>query len=156
MFDATRSPFTYRKGPNGKPHEYSPAPESDITFVSSGRPSVDSLFPTFSDNFDDPLQRLSGFSELDTKKFASMNLDRRSVDSMTHSDLSSYPSLNNNSFMSQTMEDENSEMQRLKQELKQTMDMYSSARKEAISAKQKALELQNWNNETCSCLSSES
>ncbi|GAA0173337.1 hypothetical protein LIER_26975 [Lithospermum erythrorhizon] len=141
---AMKSPFTYRKGPNGKPHEYSPAPESDITFVSSGRPSVDSLFPTFSDNFDDPLQRLSGFSELDTKKFASMNLDRRSVDSMTHSDLSSYPSHNNNSFMSQTMEDENSEMQRLKQELKQMMDMYSSSRKEAISAKQKALELQNW------------
>ncbi|KAJ0964453.1 hypothetical protein J5N97_025591 [Dioscorea zingiberensis] len=36
------------------------------------------------------------------------------------------------------------EMKRLKLELKQTMDMYSSACKEAISAKQKARELHQW------------
>lgn len=39
------------------------------------------------------------------------------------------------------------EMKRLKLELKQTMDMYSSACKEAISAKQKANELSRWKNE---------
>ncbi|PRQ27995.1 putative protein kinase RLK-Pelle-RLCK-IXb family [Rosa chinensis] len=36
------------------------------------------------------------------------------------------------------------EMRRLKQELKQTMDMYSSACKEAISAKNKAKEIDQW------------
>ncbi|XP_050365685.1 U-box domain-containing protein 51 [Argentina anserina] len=39
------------------------------------------------------------------------------------------------------------EMKRLKQELKQTMDMYSSACKEAISAKNKAKELDQWKQE---------
>lgn len=36
------------------------------------------------------------------------------------------------------------EMRRLKLELKQTMEMYSSACKEALAAKQKAVELQRW------------
>ncbi|KAK1394701.1 hypothetical protein POM88_013757 [Heracleum sosnowskyi] len=35
-------------------------------------------------------------------------------------------------------------MRRLKLELKQTMDMYSIACKEAFTAKQKAMELQRW------------
>ncbi|GAA0147812.1 hypothetical protein LIER_07422 [Lithospermum erythrorhizon] len=39
---------------------------------------------------------------------------------------------------------ESDEMQRLKLELKQTMDMYNSACKEAVAAKQKAKELQEW------------
>ncbi|KAG9131871.1 hypothetical protein Leryth_023528 [Lithospermum erythrorhizon] len=39
---------------------------------------------------------------------------------------------------------ESDEMQRLKLELKQTMDMYNSACKEAVDAKQKAKELQEW------------
>lgn len=41
------------------------------------------------------------------------------------------------------------EMMRLKQELKKTMEMYSTACKEAISAKQKAKELQRWKSEEC-------
>jgi len=36
------------------------------------------------------------------------------------------------------------EMRRLKLELKQTMDMYNSACKEAMSAKQRAMEVQRW------------
>ncbi|CAL5387562.1 unnamed protein product [Camellia sinensis] len=41
-------------------------------------------------------------------------------------------------------DDVEAEMRRLKQELKQTMDMYSSACKEALTAKQKAMELHRW------------
>ncbi|KAL6635259.1 hypothetical protein ACP70R_027930 [Stipagrostis hirtigluma subsp. patula] len=41
-------------------------------------------------------------------------------------------------------EDMEAEMKRLRLELKQTMDMYSTACKEALSAKQKATELQRW------------
>ncbi|CAH2050350.1 unnamed protein product [Thlaspi arvense] len=41
-------------------------------------------------------------------------------------------------------EDVEAEMRRLKMELKQTMDMYSTACKEALTAKQKAVELERW------------
>lgn len=48
------------------------------------------------------------------------------------------------SFSPQTPQDVEAEMKRLKLELKQTMDMYSTACKEAITAKQKAQELHHW------------
>ncbi|XP_037454496.1 U-box domain-containing protein 52-like [Triticum dicoccoides] len=44
-------------------------------------------------------------------------------------------------------EDMEAEMRRLRLELKQTMDMYSTACKEALTAKQKATELQRWKEE---------
>ncbi|XP_021824031.1 U-box domain-containing protein 52 isoform X4 [Prunus avium] len=47
----------------------------------------------------------------------------------------------------QSARDIEAEMKRLKLELKQTMDMYSSACKEAISAKNKAKELNQWKQE---------
>ncbi|KAG2238350.1 hypothetical protein Bca4012_024343 [Brassica carinata] len=46
--------------------------------------------------------------------------------------------------LSQSNRDVEAEMRRLKIELKQTMDMYSSACKEALNAKQKANELNKW------------
>lgn len=48
------------------------------------------------------------------------------------------------SWSSQNMDDVEAEMRRLKLELKQTMDMYSTACKEALTAKQKATELHRW------------
>ncbi|TVU47032.1 hypothetical protein EJB05_06608, partial [Eragrostis curvula] len=49
------------------------------------------------------------------------------------------------SFCSLGMQDDvEAEMKRLRLELKQTMDMYSTACKEALTAKQKATELQRW------------
>ncbi|KAL0324038.1 UNVERIFIED_CONTAM: U-box domain-containing protein 52 [Sesamum calycinum] len=47
-------------------------------------------------------------------------------------------------FSGQSMDEVEAEMRRLKQELKQTMDMYSTACKEALSAREKAKELQRW------------
>ncbi|OVA08400.1 Protein kinase domain [Macleaya cordata] len=49
-----------------------------------------------------------------------------------------------NSVSSQPSRELEAEMRRLKLELRQTMDMYSTACKEAISAKQKAQELHQW------------
>lgn len=43
------------------------------------------------------------------------------------------------SFLFRVQEDVEAEMRRLREELKQTIDMYSTACKEALSAKQKVL-----------------
>ncbi|KAF3792310.1 U-box domain-containing protein 35 [Nymphaea thermarum] len=49
-----------------------------------------------------------------------------------------------NSWSRSSMDDVEMEMQRLKLELKRTMEMYSNACKEALSARQKAREYQSW------------
>lgn len=89
-FIANRSPFTHRKGPNGKPYEL-PPPDTDISFVSSGRPSIDNIFPLFADSFDSgpTPPRLSGFSEVENQGFESLHLGRRSVDIITPPEFSS-------------------------------------------------------------------
>ncbi|KAL2517419.1 Protein kinase protein with adenine nucleotide alpha hydrolase-like domain [Abeliophyllum distichum] len=138
-----KSPFTHRKAPNGKPYEFS-APYTDISFVSSGRQSID-MFPSFSETLDScpTPPRLSGFSEIDNQGLDSWQLGRKSVGTLTPPEFSSAPP-ENDKFTAQTMEEAEAEMRRLKLELKQTMDMYSTACKEALSAKEKAKELQRW------------
>ncbi|KAH7651933.1 Non-specific serine/threonine protein kinase protein, partial [Dioscorea alata] len=59
-------------------------------------------------------------------------------------DISDESTFSKNSFTGGIPRDWEVEMKRLKLELKQTMDMYSTACKEAISAKQKAKELHEW------------
>ncbi|XP_019176752.1 PREDICTED: U-box domain-containing protein 52-like isoform X2 [Ipomoea nil] len=135
-----KSPFTHRRGPNGIPYEIS-KPDTDISFVSSGRSSVDSIFPSYTDSFEDgPIpNRLSGFSDFDTNSFDSMNFGRRSLDNMTSSEYS-FASMDSDRMSVSGMDDVEAEMRRLKQELKQTMEMYSTACKEALTARQKARE----------------
>nr|GMD26326.1 U-box domain-containing protein 52-like isoform X1 [Ipomoea batatas] len=121
-----KSPFTHRRGPNGIPYEIS-KPDTDISFVSSGRSSVDSIFPSYTDSFEDGPNpnRLSGFSDFDTSSFDSMNFGRRSLDNLTSSE---YSFASESDRMSVSgMDDVEAEMRRLKQELKQTMEMYSTA-----------------------------
>ncbi|CAA0831918.1 Protein kinase protein with adenine nucleotide alpha hydrolases-like domain [Striga hermonthica] len=137
-----RSPFAHRRAPNGKAYEVS-APETDISFVSSStRRSVDA-FPNFSESFDGALTppRLSGYSDIDYSD--TWHQGRKSVDISSPLELSSLFE-NEKAFSAQTMDEVEAEMRRLKQELKQTMDMYSTACKEALSAKEKAMELQRW------------
>ncbi|KAM7490644.1 hypothetical protein LguiA_033565 [Lonicera macranthoides] len=148
-----KSPFTHRKGPNGKSYGDLSPPDTDISFVSSGRPSIDRIFPSFGDSFDmsgTTPPRLSNFSDFENNhSFESYQFGRRSVDTSTPppADLS-FVSLDNDSRSSSQaammQDDVEAEMRRLKLELKQTMDMYSTACKEALSAKQKARELQRW------------
>ncbi|KAL1532333.1 U-box domain-containing protein 35-like [Salvia divinorum] len=144
LSDATfKSPFASRRGPNGRAYDISP-PDTDISFVSSRR-SVD-VFPTSIDFLDSgpTPPRLSGISDVDYQGFDSWNLGRKSVDVLSPIDFSTASPENDKGFAPQNMDDVEAEMRRLKQELKQTMDMYSSACKEALSAREKAKELQRW------------
>ncbi|KAF1858748.1 hypothetical protein Lal_00044781 [Lupinus albus] len=143
--DSFRSPFT-RKGMAERYVEISTPVDSDITFVSSGRSSIDKLFPTLTNNntsesgFSNP--RLSYSSDTDANySFESLNFGRRSID-ITSPDHSF--SSDGFSSSSQTTDDVEAEMRRLKLELKQTMEMYSTACKEALSAQHMAVELQRW------------
>ncbi|CAJ1951637.1 unnamed protein product [Sphenostylis stenocarpa] len=131
------SPFTRA----GKSYESSKLPDSDISFVSSGRPSIDRLFPTMYDDLDSASGispgRFSCGSDYDARSFAS------SLSSQGHNSIDDF-SFSSQSRLSDCTDDMELEVRRLKLELKQTMDMYSSACKEAMSAKQKAMELQRW------------
>ncbi|XP_031255082.1 U-box domain-containing protein 35 [Pistacia vera] len=146
--DFFRSPFT-RRGLNGKSYGELPLPDSDISYVSSGRPSIDRIFPGFCDSQSTEGRtppRLSNHSDVDSNySFESIQIGRRSLDCNSLSDFSSvsqdYDRL---SSASQTADDVEAEMRRLRLELKQTMEMYSTACKEALSAKQRATELQRW------------
>lgn len=85
-----RSPFT-RRG-NGKSYGDLSVPESDISFISSGRPSIDRIFPSLYDN-NDPTRtppRLSNFSDMDysSNLDQSSNYGRRSVDLNSPTDFS--------------------------------------------------------------------
>ncbi|KAM3379478.1 U-box domain-containing protein 52-like isoform X1 [Capsicum galapagoense] len=142
-----KSPFTHRKGPNGKPYELS-LPDTDISYVSSGRPSVDNIYASLSDSYESGAPtppRLSGFSDFDTQSFDSTQFGRRSVDTLTPPELSIASMEGDRTSVSQGPGDDlEAEMRRLKQELSKTMEMYSTACKEALTAKQKAMELQRW------------
>ncbi|KAK9946742.1 hypothetical protein M0R45_012189 [Rubus argutus] len=149
--DTFRSPFN-RKGPNGKSYPELPMPDSDISYVSSGRASIDRIFPAFYDNFDSGRAtppRMSNSTEIDMNhSFESMNyFGRRSVDISSSPPTFSSISQESDRLSSASqpmMEDVEAEMRRLKLELKQTIEMYSTACKEALTAKQKAIELQRW------------
>ncbi|KAJ6373436.1 hypothetical protein OIU76_027722 [Salix suchowensis] len=143
--ESFRSPFT-RRGLNGKSYGELSVPDSDISFVSSGRASIDNIFPPFYDNIETSRTppRLSNISDLDSNySFESLHYGRRSMDQGGFSpELSSFS--HESDQLPSAAEDVEAEMRRLKLELKQTMQMYSSACKEALTAKQKAKELQRW------------
>lgn len=140
-----RSPFT-RRGLTGKSYGELSVPDSDISFVSSGRPSIDRIFPGFCDNTETSRTppRLSNFSDIDSNySFESLHYGRKSLDQGGFSpELSTFS--NEGDQMPSAADDVEEEMRRLKLELKQTMEMYSSACKEALTAKQKTRELQRW------------
>ncbi|KAK5814180.1 U-box domain-containing protein 35-like isoform X1 [Gossypium arboreum] len=147
--DSIRSPFN-RGGQNVKSYPALPMPFTDISFVSSGRPSIDRMFPEFYDYQEASrtatAPRLSNVSDYESNfSFESMHFGRNSVDLSSPHDFS-YVSQDSDNFsnLSTSMEDVEAEMRRLKLELKQTMEMYSTACKEALTAKQKARELQLW------------
>ncbi|XWS52331.1 hypothetical protein CRYUN_Cryun11dG0058600 [Craigia yunnanensis] len=138
-----KSPFTRGRSPI----KYEPSiPESDISFVSSGRPSSDRMFSSLYDDMEFGTSRLSTSPEYENISFGSSFSGNRSMDlssSQYDCSLSSQES-GRTSLSSPNMDDVEAEMRRLKQELKQTMDMYGAAFKEALSAKQRAKELHSW------------
>uniref|UniRef100_A0A7N2N4C8 RING-type E3 ubiquitin transferase n=1 Tax=Quercus lobata TaxID=97700 RepID=A0A7N2N4C8_QUELO len=146
--DIMRSPFS-RKGYDGKSYGELTLPDSDISFVSSARPSIDQMFTVY-DNLDigsTPSRMSLTSTEVDMKEnFDIMQIGRKSLEIGSPPPEFSNLSQENDrlSNSAQTAEDVETEMRRLKLELKQTMEMYSTACKEALTAKQKAVELQRW------------
>ncbi|KAE9587015.1 putative protein kinase RLK-Pelle-RLCK-IXb family [Lupinus albus] len=143
-----RSPFT-RKGYTGRSYAESSIPDSDISFVSSGRPSEDCMFPSLYSNSDTTISnsRLSYSSDTDGNySFESIPYGRKSVEVGTPPEFTSlsFESDRLSTSASQAVDDVEAEMRRLKLELKQTMEMYNTACKEALTAQQKAVELQRW------------
>ncbi|RWW87443.1 hypothetical protein BHE74_00003733 [Ensete ventricosum] len=132
--DSIKSPFA--RGMRASTMADLSLSDTDISFVSSGRPSIDQAFPP----------RLSNGSDGLDRSFEMAVTPNRSADSYsTGNEFSSFSQgSTGTSWSSQTMEDVEEEMKRLRLELKHTMDMYNNACKEAISAKQKAMELQRW------------
>ncbi|KAK2452152.1 U-box domain-containing protein [Trifolium repens] len=158
------SPFNRR---GHKAYESS-VPDSDISFVSSGRPSIDRIFPSLYsiDDLDTtsyssgiPTSRLSNGSDFDARSSFASSFSgggggggQNSIDLSSPMDNYSFSSQgssgpNSSSRISDAADEVEAEMRRLKLELKQTMEMYSSACKEALTAKQKAMELQRWKSE---------
>ncbi|XP_057988896.1 U-box domain-containing protein 52 [Hevea brasiliensis] len=119
--------------------------ETDISFVSSGRPSTDRSSSVALDFIDSCLTaRLSTSSET---SFGSIRSGPKFNDLSSLHEFSSFShdsARTSFSGSSQHVDDMEAEMRRLKLELKQTMDMYSTACKEALTAKQKAMELHRW------------
>jgi hypothetical protein len=158
-----RSPFNRR---GHKAYESS-VPDSDISFVGGGRPTIDRIFPALY-NIDDldatsissgiSTNKLSSSYDFDARSSFASDLSRgnggggqKSIDMSSPMDYYSFGSQSssgpNSSSRSSEADEVEAEMRRLKLELKQTMEMYSSARKEALTAKQKAMELQSWKSE---------
>ncbi|KAK7849637.1 u-box domain-containing protein 35 [Quercus suber] len=146
--DIMRSPFS-RKGYDGRSYGELTLADTDISFVSSARPSIEQMFTVY-DNLEigsTPTRMSFTSTEVDMKEnFDIMQIGPKSLEIGSpppeFSTLS--PESDRLSNASQTAEDVETEMRRLKLELKQTMEMYSTACKEALTAKQKAVELQRW------------
>uniref|UniRef100_A0A803LZ29 RING-type E3 ubiquitin transferase n=1 Tax=Chenopodium quinoa TaxID=63459 RepID=A0A803LZ29_CHEQI len=135
------SPFTRGRAANGRAYGEIGMPDSDISFVNpswpTNEPRVSIDRPSF-DAMDWGLApRASSGSDAD-RMSVGLVTDRKSIDQNA---LLEYSSSNCSGFSSSS-EDFESEMRRLRMELKKTMEMYNAACKEALTAKQKASELQ--------------
>ncbi|CAA0818718.1 Protein kinase protein with adenine nucleotide alpha hydrolases-like domain [Striga hermonthica] len=144
--DTIKSPFTRGKTANRSYGELTVA-DSDISFVSPARPGNERMNSLFDQDMM-MAPRLSNSSDTDNRSsFGSQFSNARSSDANNSFGVYSSSSQESGNVPwcgSQSLEDVEAEMRRLKQELKQTMDMYSTACKEALTAKQKALELHRW------------
>ncbi|EOY26252.1 Kinase protein with adenine nucleotide alpha hydrolases-like domain, putative isoform 1 [Theobroma cacao] len=115
--------------------------DTDISFVSSERPSTDRNSSVFFDSFVDS-SRNSRISSSTDHSIGSMRLGIKWSDRTTPHEFSSVSQESGrSSCSSQNLEEVEAEMRRLRLELKQTMDLYSNACREALSAKQQAMEL---------------
>ncbi|XP_050379833.1 U-box domain-containing protein 35-like [Argentina anserina] len=118
--------------------------ESDISFISSDRASTDRASSVMYEYIDQGrggrLSTSSDHSFGSTRMGPRLDLNAMHDFSMVSQDTS----LTSSSWSSQNLDEVEAEMRRLKLELKQTMDMYSTACREALTAKQKEMELHNW------------
>ncbi|WCJ37178.1 Protein kinase protein with adenine nucleotide alpha hydrolases-like domain [Euphorbia peplus] len=140
-----RSPFERAgKGCNVKSFGDMMETETDISFVSSSRASTDRASSVTLDLMDPYLtSRISTSSE---SSLGSIRTGPKFSDfSSLHDQFSPFSHDSDRTSFSASsmicMDDAETEMKRLRLELKQTMDLYNNACKEALTAKQKAMEM---------------
>ncbi|KAL2555367.1 Protein kinase protein with adenine nucleotide alpha hydrolase-like domain [Forsythia ovata] len=131
--ELAKSPFARGRAFNGKSNADFLELDTDISFISSGRPSIDIASTMLCDSTDSC--RTSRVSTSSESSLGSARSGAKDGESKPFTDFSS-SSLQN--------DDVESEMRRLKLELQRTMEMYSTACKEALTSKQKAVELNHW------------
>ncbi|XP_024031872.1 U-box domain-containing protein 35 [Morus notabilis] len=141
--ESIRSPFARRGFPGISPSRLSEL-DDDISFVSSDRPSTDRTSSVLYDYMDPG--RTSRLSTSSDNSFGSFRSGPKFTDLSLLHDVSFTMESGRTScsWSSLGMDDVEAEMKRLKLELKQTMDMYSAACREALTAKQKEKELNHW------------
>ncbi|BFG20969.1 hypothetical protein CerSpe_072430 [Prunus speciosa] len=141
MVDDTeiKSPFTRGRASMNNSYDFSPE-STDISFVSSGRASIDRMFPSLM------TPRKSISAEFDNRSSASSYSRHQFIDmSSSPKDFSSSSMESGKSWLSShNMDEVEAEMWRLKLELKQTMDVYNMACKEAVMLNHEAQELDQW------------
>ncbi|XP_073033487.1 U-box domain-containing protein 35-like isoform X1 [Primulina eburnea] len=145
--DSIKSPFMRGRALNRSSYGDLSLPDTDISFVSSSRPSNDRMMYALDQDTNLPPRLSSGSDAENSMSFGSQISNSKSSDGGSSFGVFSSSSLESGSHPwsgSQNLDDVEAEMRRLKQELRQTMDMYSTACKEAFTAKQKALELHQW------------
>ncbi|XP_034208094.1 U-box domain-containing protein 52-like [Prunus dulcis] len=135
------SPFS--RGNSALNKSYEIPPDSDISYVSSGTPGRDHMFPSFYDSMSSGMtSRFSINSDLDSRSSTSTasysGTKFMDMSSLQH-DFSS-PLRN----LSSPQDDVDAEMRRLRLELKHTRDMYNAACKEGVTEKHKAKEVNRW------------
>lgn len=109
--------------------------DTDISFVSSGRPSTDRMSSAMlCDGFDSA--RTSCVSTSTDRSFGSPYFGVKGSEISPINEFSS-SSLESDRTSCSSHDDMDAEMRRLKLELQKTMDLYSTACKEALTAKQK-------------------
>ncbi|XP_022723812.1 U-box domain-containing protein 35-like [Durio zibethinus] len=116
--------------------------DTDISFVSSDRPSTDRNSSLFFDSFIDS-SRNSRLSSSTDQSIGSMRLGTKWNDHISPQNFSSISQESGrSSCSSQNLEEVEAEMRRLRLELKKTMDLYGNACREALSAKQQVNAMQ--------------
>ncbi|KAL8051819.1 hypothetical protein ABFX02_06G173200 [Erythranthe guttata] len=136
--DLVKSPFSRGSRYNAKPYGDFSEPDTDISFISSDRPSVDKL----------STDRISGllFDGVDSCRTSRVSTSSDSSYGSIRSGARGSEQNSFTDFSSSSLEsdDVEAEMRRLKLELQRTMEMYSTACKAALTAQQKAVELHRW------------
>ncbi|GAU34848.1 hypothetical protein TSUD_259280 [Trifolium subterraneum] len=113
--------------------------DTDISFVSSGRPSS-ACSSSFYDYIDSG--RTSRVSTSSDRSFGSNRLGIKFTDpGSPDTSFSQDTSRTSFSYSSQNMDETEADMRRLKLELKQTMEMYNTACREALTAQHKLMEM---------------
>ncbi|TKY64713.1 U-box domain-containing protein 35 [Spatholobus suberectus] len=143
LITITRSQFGRRIGLSGRSCMDFTESDSDISFVSSERPSSVRSSSAFYDHIESA--RSSRISTSSDRSLGSTRMRLKFTDptspNISFSEESSRTSF---SCSLQDIDEVESDMRRLKLELKQTMEMYSTACREALTAQQKLGELHSW------------